>query len=520
MGNTLGQSRRYAGLVALALALTGCASVGPSYQEPPVDWLARWQPSLYGQVKGSDKPRDELSFWWRLFNDPALNSLIEVARRENNSLRLAGLRIMESRALLGVAGSALYPQLQEASGTLTHVDTHQQGGRRPASDQDLIQYNSGLNVGWELDFWGKFRRGVESADAGFFGSIANQQAMQVLVGAQVASLYYSYRSTRMRIAIARNNAAIQNRSYEISERLYRSGGDSELDVQQAKTQYLATLATIPQLEQAQTQARNALCALLGRPPGPIAELDQVKTRLPRVGSRAIHEVPASLLLRRPDVRAALWLVAAQSAQIGIAEADLYPSISLLGSLRWSGDDRSSSPDLRTLALGPSFSWYLFDHGRIRNNVRIQDAKLQQLIVQYQDTVLQAARELDDAANAVVKTAKRQTLLDQSTQAAQRALELANARYREGYADFQRVLDAQRALFAQTDQQVANHAEHLNAVIALYKGLGGGWQATGEEGPLSAKDQRAMERRTDWGGLLGAPLPDQPTRPPVKAKPHE
>ena len=166
-------------------------------------------------------------------------------------------------------------------------------------------------------------------------------------------------------------------------------------------------------------------------------------------STSIQDIPARLLIRRPDLRAAAWQVAAQSAQIGIAEADYYPAISLLGAIGWSGSSLSGSPTVGNLGVGPALSWNIFDYGRIENNVRVQDARLQQLIEKYQETALQAAREVDDAAISVLKTAEQQAILDESVSAARRALEIANTRYREGYSDFQRVLDAQRSLFEAT-----------------------------------------------------------------------
>ncbi len=501
-------------LLLWSLALGGCTTLGPDFREPEVDWLRDWQPTLY-DPKGDPKQAD-LAFWWQQFKDPALNQLIETARRDGISLRIAGLRILESRAQLGIAGSTLYPQVQQATGAATYVNTQQRGGALGDDSQSLVSYQAGFNLSWELDFWGRFKRGIESADAAFFASIANQQDLQVLLSAQAADLYFAYRTTQLRIRIARENAALQQRSYEITERLFTAGGDSELDLQQAKSQYLATLATIPQLEGALHQTRNALCVLLGRPPGELPELAASAPALPGIEPRRIEGIPAQLLLRRPDVRSAAWQVAAQSAQIGIAEADYYPAISLLGSIGWSASSLSAASDTGSLAIGPALRWNLFDHGRIANNVRLQDARLQQLIEGYQDSVLQAAREIDDSAVNLVKTAEQDVILKQSLGASERALEIANTRYREGYADFQRVLDAQRALFSQAERQVVNHGSHIRAVVALYRGLGGGWQETPIEQLIPERVREQMRERTDWGDLLDAPLPDSPMTPTSRA----
>ena len=488
--------------------------LGPDFQTPEVPWLDQWQSTLYGQA-GSPEQRlaVDLRFWWLLFDDAALTRLIELARQENFSLRIAGLRILESRAQLGIASSGLYPQLQQLGGAIDYVNTHRRGGALPNDEQSLVSYQTGFNLGWELDFWGRFRRGIESADAAFFASIANQQDVQALISAQVADLYFAYRTTELRIRIARDNAAIQKRSYEITQRIYKSGEQSELDLQQAKTQYLATLATIPDLQITLNKTRNALCSLLGRPPADLPELAGQTEKLPNIEPLVISDIPARLLMRRPDVRAAAWQIGAQSAQIGIAEADFYPSISLSGSIGWTGYSDSDRADTTSLAVGPGFSWNIFDYGRIENNVRVQDARLQQLIEQYQDVVVQAAREIDDAAISVVKFAEQHTVLRESASAARRALELANTRYREGYADFQRVLDAQRSLFSQEERELVNQGSQISAVIALYKSLGGGWIDMPLQELIPDEVRSTMQDRSDWGSLLGEPLPSSSTIAP-------
>ncbi len=488
-----------------ALLLGACTTLGPDYQEPEVDWVRDWQPSTpMTEQTGSEV---DLEFWWQLLQDPALNSLIEAARQDSPTLRIAGLRILESRALLGIAGSSLYPQVQQVNGAVAYVNSSQSGGALGNSSDSLGSYQAGFSLGWELDFWGRFKRGIESADAAFFASVANQQDVQVLLAAQVADLYYAYRTTQLRITIARDNAKIQKRSYEITTRLYESGQNSELDVQQAKTQYITTLSAIPELEITLTQVRNSLGVLLGRPPGELAELNGPFDRLPAINNATVEAIPANLMLRRPDVRLAAWQVAAQSAQIGIAEADYYPAISLLGSIGWSGSSVSGSPDVGTLGLGPALTWNVFDHGRIANNIRVQDSRLQQLIVGYQQNVLQAAREIDDALVSLVKTKEQQDLLDESVQASRRALELANSRYQEGYADFQRVLDAQRAAVSQDERLLLNQSSHVSAIVALYKALGGGWTDTPVTQWIPVDDRETMQQRTDWGELLTTPLPE-------------
>ena len=492
--------------LCLVLTLAACTTVGPDYQEPDVAWLADWQTDLYGQVAPPEQQSEvDLSFWWQMFDDPVLNGLIEEARSENITLQIAGLRVLESRALLGIAGSGRYPQVQQVTGAVTYVASRESGAGSGGTDS-LADYQAGFGLGWELDFWGRFRRSIESADAAFFASMTNHQDVQVLLAAAVADLYYAYLAAQLRIDIAQHNADIQKRSLEITEELYTSGQDSELDLQQAKTQYLATLSAIPELEISLINVRNALTAVLGRPPGALPELQQMPEDLPGVEPVDIRDIPARLLARRPDIRTAAWQVAAQSAQIGVAKADYYPAISLLGTIGWSGNSVTASPDVGTLAAGPAVSWNVFDYGRIGNNVRVQDARLQQAIGAYQDSVLQAAREIDDAAISVIKTGERKEILTAAVVAANRSLDLANIRYREGYADFQRVLDAQRALFSQAERELINRSNHISAIISLYKAIGGGWLETPIETLIPETVRSSMKERSNWGDLLDAPLP--------------
>ena len=496
-------------LIATFVSLTACTTLGPDYQEPDVDWLAQWETTLYGEVEQSvADPNDvqRLGFWWETFNDPVLNSLILSAREANPSLRIAALNIARSRALLGIAVGTQYPQVQQGSGSAARVDNWPTEGDDSGDRSGLYNYNLGFDLGWELDFWGRFERSIESADAAFFASIANQRNAQVLVSAQVAQTYFAYLTTTRQIQIAQMNADLQLRSLEITRQLYDSGQDSELDLQQANTQFLATSAAIPGLEATQQQLANALTALLGRRPGDLPELAGPAQPLPKLAPGMIDQMPARLMMRRPDVRVAAFTVAAQSAQIGVAEADLYPSISLFGTIGWGGNTADGSTDSLSTGFGPAFTWNLFNYGRLENAVRVQDASLEQAIEQYQATVLQAAREIDDAAITVVKTREQDAMLKDALASSERALKIANTRYREGYSDFQRVLDAQRALANQSTSYVANQGAHASAVVDFYRAMGGGWKPVELSEALPAETIERMESRTDWDGQLREPLP--------------
>jgi NodT family efflux transporter outer membrane factor (OMF) lipoprotein len=492
--------------VALAGAalLSACTILGPDFKRPRVPWLDGWKGGSLESLAADPRVRHsgQTQEWWRNFNDPVLDQLVAEAQRVNPSVRTAGLRIMEARAQLGIAGSTLYPQFQQATGQVLWA------GERRTSGQDVsaVSFGAGLQIGWELDFWGKFRRSIESADAGYFASIAQYDDLQVLMAAQVASLYCSIRTVEARLVIARENAVLQKRSLDITERLFKGGADSELDVQQAKAQYLGTLATIPQLESTQRQTQNALSILLARAPGPLPEMTAGKEVIPQAPLDVIVDIPADLLRRRPDVRAAEMQLAAQSALIGVSMADLYPSISLLGSVGLAVTSLSGAPNVLSWGLGPSLVWNVFDHGRLTNAVLVQDARFQQLYEQYQDTVLRAAREVDDSAVGFAKTGEQIVLLAESVKAAQRSLEISTIQYREGLTDFDRVLDAQRTLFAQQDTLVTSRGNLIQSLISLYKAMGGGWEPGRSRPVLDDATRETMEQRSKWKGILDAPLP--------------
>lgn len=490
-----------------ALGLGGCMRVGPDFQPPGEAWLGQWRSPAIEQAS-QQRPEADIREWWRVFDDPLLDRLIAEADAHNAGLRIAGLRVMEARAQLGIARSGRYPQLQQASADSLYLDRDQSGGRNP-QDSRFWQHSLGLDIGWELDFWGRFSRAIESADAAYFAAEANYEDVLVLLRAQVAETYFALRTTEARLRVARRNAEQQKRSFEITERLFASGESDELDLQQAKTQYLGTLSSIPEFEDQVARTRNALAVLLGRPPGPLPELAEREGLIPLLDRAVLQDVPADLLRRRPDIRAAELNVAAQSALIGVAKSDLYPSLSLLGSIVWSTSSLDGAPDTLDMVGGPSLRWNILDYGRISNNVRVQDARLQQLIEVYRDSVRQAAREADDAARGLSKALERERILREAAVSAERSLTLASAQYREGYADFQRVLDAQRALLVQQDGYLVTRNSAVSSLIALYKALGGGWHSTRPR--IDEASRMQMQRRTDWGDLLDEPPPPDEER---------
>ena len=484
------------GLLLAAILATGCTKVGPDFERPEADVTAEWATFESERIK-PELPED--TEWWRVFNDPVLDELIETAYAENLTLEAAGLRVLEARAQLGVAVGSVYPQQQALEGAALFTTYN---------DASFWQYNTTLSVGWELDFWGRFRRGIESADAALLASVAGYDAALVLLLSQVVDTYVAIRATEAQLDIARENVDLQRRSFDITDALFRNGEQSELDRQQALTLLLSTEATIPSLQATLDQARNALSVLLGQPPGDVETLIGTTASIPDLPPEVSVGMPADLLRRRPDVRQAELQAAAQSARIGVASADLYPSFVLTGSLglvSTSGDSASDGSffdgDSLQFTGGPAFNWPILNYGRLKNNVRIQDARFQQSIVNYQNIVLTAAREVEDAITGYVRGLAQQDTLRRGVEAARRSTDLSMLRYQEGFSDYQRVLDAQQSLFGQQQRYVNAVSGTVRSLTALYKALGGGWEIRAGDNFVDDETIEAMRERTDWGALL-------------------
>ena len=490
--------RRNLLLLALAGSTAGCATVGPNFVPPRADWDEGWTSATLASL-GAPPPGVEAPSWWQQFKDPALDALVDAAMAGNRNLKVAGLRVLEARAQLGVAQSGLKPQQVQATGGAGYGASAP--GGIPIGRADFAYATADFNTAWELDVWGKFRRGVEAADANYFANVANYDDFAIIMRSEVARLYISYRTTQARLRITRENAVLQKRSVDISQTLFRNGAESELDVLQARTQYLSTISNIPPLESGLHQTRNAIAVLLGRQPGELPELALGPQMLPTAPARVQTEMPADILRRRPDVRAAALRAAAQSAQIGIAQSDLYPSLTLIGSIGATGTSLGGASNVVDLGIGPALRWNLFDFGRIRGNVRVQDARLEQALEAYQETVLQAAREVDSAAIAFAKSREEDIILDQSQRLARRSLDIAQKSYQEGFSDFDRVLTAQAALFREQERFISNRGQIASDLVAIHRAIGGGWIASTEPDYASADTRARMKARTNWGGLI-------------------
>ena len=494
--------------VAIVLMISGCTMVGPDFIKPEAPLLDEWMET---QAPGLSAGQTDYSNWWRVFDDPVLDNLVEKAYQQNLSLQIAGIRIYEARAQLGIAVGTLYPQQQSASGDLsnnklsTSTDT-------PFIDSNFNALRLGFDAAWELDIWGKFRRSVQSGVANLEASVASYDNVLVSLMAEVARTYIVIRTLEKQLVIAGNNITLQERSLRIAEVRFKEGAVSELDVAQAKMLLSDTQALIPRLESSLRRAQNALAILLGALPGELKEMLNGPAEIPVAAETVIIDIPNNLLRRRPDIRLAELQIATQSPQIGIAKADLYPQFFLFGNIGWRSSDTTSVSGQNALGdifsykslfwnAGPGFNWDILNYGRIRNSVRVEDARFQELVVNYKNTVLNAQREVEDAMVAFTRSKEEERFLKESVTAAQRSVEISLLQYREGLVDYQRVLDSQRFLATQEERLTEVSGQVSTDLVATYKALGGGWQIRDGEKILSAENRNEMIERTSWGGLM-------------------
>jgi NodT family efflux transporter outer membrane factor (OMF) lipoprotein len=497
---------REIGALACLSMLTSCAMVGPDFA--PLEPGADGQDS-FAVTEGLEPAAEVPERWWEIFDDPIVNHVVDEARQQNLSLETAALRVLEARARVDIATGLSYPQTQVIAGGATFTNP-------PASDilsvlgnDGFWSYSLGATVSWEIDFWGRYRRGIEAAGAAYNASIAAYDEAVVLLTSQVVSTYATVREIEEQISSSRSNVELQQRSYEITKTLYRNGESSELDMQQALSLLLSTQATIPSLEASLQQSKNALSSLLGKPPGYVDEMLSTGNGVPAVPVDLAVGMPADMLRRRPDVRQAELLAMAQNARVGLATANLYPSFALSGILATSAGGLADAPlgnlfsgDSIGLSAGANFVWPFLNYGRIKSNIRVEDARLQQALLNYRQVVIQAAREANDAMAALAGARAQDRILTNAVQSAARSNELSLLRFSEGFSDYQRVLDAQQRLFSQQQRYVSNRAAIVRNTVNLYKALGGGWQDRSGMPLPNPETLEKMKSRTDWGELLG------------------
>lgn len=486
----------------LLFIFSGCVSVGPSYVEPDVPEAGAWQEK---DDRTISQEQAELGEWWLVFQDPVLNQLIDAAYRQNLTLQAAGVRIAEARAELGIVKGSLWPQQQRLDAIYKYSNLSENASNVDPSviDTSYSEWGLGFDVGWELDVWGKYRSAIESGKANLEASIANYDDILVILTAEVARAYVLIRTLEGRIEVAHQNVQIQARSLQITEAQFEGGIVTDLDVQQARSLLKGTEALVPQLEAAYTRRKNGLAILLGVMPGTIDHMISQPKPIPTAPSQVAAGIPAELMRRRPDIRFAERQLAVQSARIGIAQSELYPQFALFGSIGLRSQDLGDlfSGDSIEFFTGPALRWNVLNYGRIRNKVRVQDARFQALVLEYENTVLSAHREVEDAMVSFLKTREREGYLSESVKSSLRAVDLSMLQYSEGLVDFQRVLDTQRFLAEQQDAYVSANGLVAISLVTMYKALGGGWEIR-QGNDFIAEDVRLeMSERTKWGNLL-------------------
>jgi outer membrane protein, multidrug efflux system len=472
-----------AATMGLVLIAAGC-SVGPNYQKPDLPVPAEWQEA---QQKGVDARSAELARWWSTFNDPLLNSLVERAVRSNLDLRLAEARIREARATRVVTASGAWPTLN-VSGSYTRNRASQNGVAVPGEGTVIVPpsgganldqnfYQNGFDANWEIDVFGRVRRSVEAADATVEATVEDRRDVLVTLLGEVARNYIDLRGFQRQLAVARANLKTQQDTLELTQVRFQAGLASDLDVAQQEAQLNTTAAQVPTLESSLKQAAYGLDVLLGLQPGTLWNELAKETAIPNLPPEVLVGLPSELLRRRPDIRRAERQLAAATAQVGAATADLFPKFSLTGIAGLQSVSASDwlSRGSRFWSIGPTISWPVFDAGRIRATIEIRNAQQEQALTQYEKSILSAFQDVETALVNYANEQVRYRSLTDAVAANRRAVTMANELYIRGLNDFLNVLDTQRSLYVTESALTQSQATMATNLVALYKALGGGWE---------------------------------------------
>ncbi|MBU0682079.1 MAG: efflux transporter outer membrane subunit [Proteobacteria bacterium] len=457
--------------VAVVFGLAGCTAVGPDYEEPASSAPGAWHTELSPGLAATALGGKELTEWWAISNDPLLTDLIAQAVSTNLDLRQAQAKVREARARRGISQAGQFPSIDASGSTSRSKGSESTGGGATRN-----AFAMGFDAGWEVDIFGGVRRAVEAADADIGASQEALHGVLVTLTAEVALNYLDTRTLQARLAVAEANLALQQQTLELTEARFQAGLVNELALQQARYNLENSRAQIPGLRSSLEGAKNRLAVLTGRIPGSVHELLAQTAAIPSVPLMVAVGIPAETLRQRPDIRRAERQLAAQTARIGVASADLYPKFRLLGSI---GLESLKSAELfkaasETWRLGPSVSWNIFDAGAIRQNIEVQSAIQEQYLFAYEAAVLAALEEVENGLTAYGEEQLRRARLVAAVAAARQAHGLAINQYEAGLVDFTTVLEAQRSLLSFEDQLVSSDGTVTANLIRLYKALGGGW----------------------------------------------
>ena len=480
------RSRARPPVLLAALSLLAACTVGPDYEPPDLTTTVpdQWHTAVETEMTADTT---DLELWWLTFNDPLLTDLIRRAEFGNLDLQAAVGRVAEARAIRGIANGRYWPDIilggaysyqKLSENGLQGAQAGQPGdpGGTELLKEPFESWSAGLSMSWEIDLFGRIRRTVEASDAQLQASVEDYRDVLVTLYAEVGGAYVDARTFQTRLDFAEQNVESQRNSLELTRDRFNAGLTSALDVAQAEQNLAQTESTIPSLEIGLEAGLNRLAVLLGEAPGTLHEELQAYSGLPEPDDKVAYGIPADLLRRRPDIRQSERLLASQTARIGIATADLYPTLSLGGSIGLEALDFENLAEGSSLfwSLVPQISWPIFTGGKIQNRIRAEEARTQQALAAYEQTVLHALEEVQNSLVAYGQEKQRKDRLLEAVRASQRAVDLVQTQYVSGLTNFQNFLDAQRSLFRQQDELAESAGQVVNNLITLNRSLGGGW----------------------------------------------
>jgi NodT family efflux transporter outer membrane factor (OMF) lipoprotein len=466
-----------AAVATLVLLFAGCTNpceyvrngfkVGPNYCPVAAPVANNWIDAADVRIRSQC---DDISQWWNIFNDPVLNNLIAYAYRQNLTVKQAAFRVLQARYQLAIARGEIFPQSQTASGSYIRSGSGTGGF--------FDNWNFNFNLQWELDLWGRLRRAIQAADDQLGASVAGYDDVMVTLLSDIASNYVQIRTDQERIKLLTENVQVQMSVYALTQTRKNVGTLADLDIYQAESTLKQTEAAIPLLEIDIRQANDQLCTLLGIPPADLMSM-LGNAPIPDAPPEVALGIPCEMLSRRPDIRRAERTAAAQAEQIGIAETDLYPIFSIGGTMGWSAHNLPElfTPQGFNGEVGPSFNWKLLNYGRIVNNVHFQDARFQELIAAYQNTVLVANQEVEDGLVTFLQAQERTKILNDSVKAGEIARGITLRLYETGQTgfDFNRYALIEQNLITQQDAWAQARGQIAQGLISIYRALGGGWE---------------------------------------------
>jgi len=461
--------------IIATMFVSGCV-VGPDYEAGKIKTGDVWHQKL---VEGLTIGDDSAVGWWEMLDDEILNGLIADAKVNNHNLEVAYWRVRQARASRDFTTGKYYPEI-DALGSYTRARKSDNATAPPPagrkSNDPFNLHSAGFDAVWEIDIWGQNRRAVESAQASLEAQIESYHDVLISLYAEVARNYVQMRTAQTRLTYAYENIRAQKGSLELTKSRYKAELTTELDVEQATLNLANTESQVPVLLSEEKTSINRICVLLGKGPGQLYEKLSAAGPIPALPSEINMTLPADILRQRPDIRKAERALASQNAKIGVAEAELYPTFTLNGNIGLSALDFSDMGRLssNTYGFGPSIKWNVFDGDRIKNSIRIEEAKTKQSYFEYENTVLLALEEVENSMTDYVQEIERRRLLEKSAQSGRRSAKMVQSLYKSGLTDFQNVLDMQRTLSQLEDQLAQSQGTVIENLIRIYKAIGGGW----------------------------------------------